>query len=103
MPPIPGQPQVEKPLSSKLSDMLLRIIDDDSRNAHLVYQIYCHRRAHAIADWCLRARLTGRELQGFLNQACGGSSVFFLAEVCRRLDREGIRRPIVVGKDWAPK
>lgn len=94
--------EATKPISSRLNDLLHRVIDGESRNAPLAYEIYSHARAEAIAEFLIAAKLTGKELQRFMHAECGGSMLEVLKEAQRRIERESVRRPVIVGRDYFP-
>lgn len=91
-----------KPIPPRRRALLLSLAGDDPRNLHYIHQIYCHIRCDEIAEWLIRARLTGAELRAWVEAEHAGAIFGAIAEIVRRLEREEKARPVTFGRDYRP-
>ncbi len=90
----------EKDIPPKRRELMFRVMDGHYDLSPLVYQIYCHIQCDDILRWLLASRLTGQELRKWFQIECGGSFVFMLTSVVKRLRADLERKPMIVGKDY---
>jgi hypothetical protein len=67
----------------------------------LLYNIYRHKRAIAILEYCVKNNITGTTFLGEIKVRHRGSLLNFMAEIVKKIDRDVVKRAIIVGKDWA--
>lgn len=64
----------------------------------LMFYVNSHTQCERILDWCSTNRVIGHELVNFF-KFNGGSVLRTIAEVVRRIERDGVARPIFIGRD----
>jgi hypothetical protein len=85
-------------MNPRLRAKFLHTMDGDFRLKILMWYIHEHRQCERILDWCIVNQVIGRDLVTFL-QDNGNSILEVIKQIVRRIERDGMVRPLIVGRD----
>jgi hypothetical protein len=90
-------------MTKKVRELTLRALDGSSNQELILhlFHISRHARAEELLEYITMNRLCGLELLSLIRIEFGGSVLNFMADIVKRIDRDIIKRPIIVGRDWA--